>query len=136
MEPAAPSPTRDDLSALVRQANDAGESFQQLADRAADPETGETLSKPYFQKLARNRVTTTPTPARLRAIAAALRTPLSVVQRAAAAQYLEFTTTELAGYDEDVRVIVAHLAGMEKPDLRRWRAMLEADERARSEVDK
>lgn len=136
MEAAAPSPTRDDLSALVRQANDAGESFQQLADRAADPETGETLSKPYFQKLARNRVTTTPTPARLRAIAAALRTPLSVVQRAAAAQYLEFTTTELAGYDEDVRVIVAHLAGMEKPDLRRWRAMLEADERARSEVDK
>lgn len=136
MEAAAPSPTRDDLSALVRQANDDGESFQHLADRAVDPETGETLSKPYFQKLARNRVTTTPTPARLRAIAAALRTPLSVVQRAAAAQYLEFTTTELAGYDEDVRVIVAHLAGMEKPDLRRWRAMLEADERARSEVDK
>lgn len=137
MEAAAPSPTRDDLSALVREANDAGDSFQRLSDRTRDPETGEPLvSKPYLQKLARNRVTTPPTSDRLEVLATALRQPLPVVQRAAAAQFLNFTTTELAGYDEDVRVIVAHLTGMEKGDLRRWRAMVEADERARSQVDK
>jgi hypothetical protein len=45
---------RDDLSRMVREANDAGASFQQLADRAIDPQTGTTLSKPYLQKLSTN----------------------------------------------------------------------------------
>ena len=119
---------RDELSQLVRDANDTGTSYQQLADRAIDPETGEQLSKPYMQKLATNAVTTTPNAARLRAIAAALRLPLTVVQRAAAVQYLDYRATELSGYDDDVRVIVAHLAGMTPGAKRRWRAMIEAVE--------
>lgn len=121
---------RDALSRLVRELNDAGDSYQRMADRAVDPETGETLSKPYFQKLATNAVTTAPTPARLRAIAAGLRKPLGMVQRAAAIQYLDYRATELSGYDDEVRVIVAHLAGMEKSERRRWLAMMEASERA------
>ncbi|WP_157879963.1 XRE family transcriptional regulator [Streptomyces natalensis] len=119
---------RDELSRLVREANDAGASYQQLADRAVDPETGEQLSKPYMQKLATNAVTTAPNAARLRAIAAALRQPLTVVQRAAARQFLDYKATELSGYDDDVRVIVAHLAGMTPTAKRRWRAMIEAVE--------
>ncbi|MFB6568280.1 hypothetical protein [Streptomyces noursei] len=124
---------RDELSRLVREANDAGASYQQLADRAIDPETGEQLSKPYMQKLATNAVTTAPNASRLRAIAAALRQPLTVVQRAAAIQYLDYRATELSGYDDDVRVIVAHLAGMTPASKRRWRAMIEAVENVEGE---
>ena len=121
---------RDPLSRLVREVNDAGDSYQQMADRAVDPETGETVSKPYLQKLATNAVTSAPTPSRLRAIAAGLRKPLTLVQRAAAIQYLDYRATELSGYDDDVRVIVAHLAGMDPAERRRWLAMMEAAERA------
>jgi endonuclease/exonuclease/phosphatase family metal-dependent hydrolase len=120
---------RDELSRLVREVNDAGVSYQQMADRAKA--SGHTLSKPYFQKMATNAVIAAPTPDRLRALAAGLGKPLSVVQRAAAVQYLEYQATELAGYDEDVRVIVAHLAGMEKGERRRWQAMIEAAERSK-----
>lgn len=124
---------RDELSQMVREANDGGLSFQQLADRARDPKSKTTLSKAYIQKLSTNAVTTAPSPERLRALAEALRKPLRVVQRAAAAQWLDYESTELAGYDDEVRVIVAHLAGMEKSELRRWRAMIEAAERAKAE---
>ncbi|GAA0453733.1 hypothetical protein ACFQ2B_27595 [Streptomyces stramineus] len=128
---------RDALSQLVREANDDGngDSYQKLAERAVDPETGEGVSKPYLHKLATNSVTQAPSPARLRAIAAALRKPLSVVQRAAAIQYLDYRATELSGYDDDVRVIVAHLAGMEKSEKRKWRAMIEAADQVNTEAD-
>ncbi|MEU2674780.1 hypothetical protein ABZ622_39320 [Streptomyces sp. NPDC007164] len=126
---------RDALSRLVREINDDGRgaSYQLMADRAAA--AGHPLSKPYFQKLATNAVTQAPNPDRLRGIAAGLERPLSIVQRAAAIQYLDYQATELAGYDEDIRVIVAHLAGMEKAERRRWQAMIEADERAKRSDD-
>lgn len=153
MEASAPNPTRDstspelpdelvrdmdrdDLSRLVRDVNDDGRgvSYQLMADRAEA--SGYPVSKPYFQKLATNSVTTAPTPERLRGIAAGLEKPLPVVQRAAAIQYLDYQATELAGYDEDIRVIVAHLAGMGKSERRRWQAMIEADERAKRSDDR
>lgn len=121
---------RDELSRIVRDANSDGLSYQQMADRSQDPETGEQLSKPYFQKLATNSVTTAPTPSRLRSIAAALRMPLAVIQRAAAVQYLDYQATELVGYDDDTRIIVAHLSGMDPGERKRWRRMLEASEEA------
>jgi hypothetical protein len=119
---------RDALSSLVREVNESGVSLQQMADRAVDPKTGTTASKPYFQKLAANTVTTAPTPERLGAIAAGLRKPLGVVQRAAALQFLDYRATELAGYGEEVRIIVAHLAGKSPAEVRRWRRMIEASE--------
>ncbi|MEV0779248.1 hypothetical protein [Streptomyces sp. NPDC050428] len=124
---------RDDLSRLVREVNDDGRgvSFQKMSDRAEAAR--HSLSKGFFQRMATNAVPTAPTADRLRGIAAALQKPLSVVQRAAAVQYLDYQATELAGYDEDIRVIVAHLAGMEKGERRRWQAMMEADERAKRE---
>lgn len=124
---------RDELSRLIREANDSGVSYQQLADRAIDPTTGQPLSKAYVQKLATNGVSTAPTPGRLHALATALRKPVRVVQRAAAIQFLEYQATELAGYDDDVRVIVAHLAGMNPREKRRWRAMIEASEQIEDE---
>lgn len=119
---------RDELSRMVREVNDDGRgvSYQEMADRAEA--AGTPLSKPYFQKMATNAVTTAPSPERLRAIAAGLRKPLPVVQRAAAVQYLDYQATELSGYDDDVRVIVAHLAGMGPAEKKRWRAMMEAAE--------
>lgn len=140
MEAVAPKTNRDDdqpsrsdlpdeLSRMIREANaEGGLPFQRMADRAA--EAGVSLSKSYFQKLSINAVPTPPTPDRLHAIAAALRQPLNVIQRAAAAQWLDYRSTELSGYDDDVRVIVAHLAGMKKGELKRWRAMIEAVEQA------
>lgn len=124
---------RDELSRLVRDANYAGLSFGQMAERAGA--AGHPVSKPYFQKIATNAINRAPTPDLLKGIAAALRKPLTVVQRAAARQYLDYRATELAGYDEDVRVIVAHLAGMERSERRRWLAMMEADEQVKRETE-
>ncbi|MFF2940859.1 hypothetical protein ACFVSQ_13550 [Streptomyces niveus] len=151
MEAAAPNPTRDstsheqlpndlvrdvdrdDLSRLVREVNDDahGVSFQKMADRAEAG--GYPVSKAFFQRMATNGIPTAPTAERLRGMALALARPLAVVQRAAAIQYLDYQATELAGYDDDIRVIVAHLAGMEKSERRRWQAMIEADERVKRE---
>lgn len=121
---------RDQLSRLVREVNADGQgvSYQKMADRAVDPKTKETLSKAYFQKMATNAVHTPPDEAKLRAIAIALGKPLRVVQRAAAAQFLGFQSTELAGYDHETRIIVAHLAGLPEKERRRWRRMIEAAE--------
>lgn len=123
--PASP-PTA--LSDLVRDANNEGLTYQAMADRAAA--AGHSVSKPYFHKLAERRVDATPTLDRLHGISAALRKPLAVIQRAAASQYLNYETTELAGYGDDIRVIVAHLAGMTPSERQRWQAMIEASERA------
>ncbi|WP_406420862.1 hypothetical protein [Streptomyces sp. NBC_00842] len=121
----------DDLSQLVREINDEGASYQDMADRSAA--AGHPVSKPYFQKLGTNAVTQAPTPERLAGIAAGLERPLELVKRAAARQFLEYEGRELTGFSDDVRVIVAHLAGMSTDDARRWRAMIEADERARQQ---
>ncbi|MFC1410455.1 hypothetical protein ACEZCY_14435 [Streptacidiphilus sp. N1-12] len=122
---------RDDLSRLVRQVNDSGVSYQQMADRAAAE--GHVISKPYFQKLATKATKSAPSPDQLRAIAAGLRKPITIVRAAAAVQFLEFESRELAGYGDSVKVIVAHLAGMTEAEVNRWRTMIEADERARRE---
>ena len=119
------------LSRLIQEANDAGLSYQDMANRAAA--AGTALVKQYFQKLVRTPPANPPNPAQLAAIAGALRVTERRVKEAAARQWLEYETTELAGYDEEVRIIVGHLAGKSKPELRRWRAMIEADERARRE---
>lgn len=121
------------LSRLIWEAKEAGLSYQQLADRAIDPKTGTTLVKQYLQKLVRTPPANAPSAPQLCALAVALRIPERRVKEAAAEQWLEYEATELAGYDEEVRIIVGHLAGKSKADLRRWRAMIEADERAQRE---
>ncbi|WP_329472638.1 hypothetical protein OIE75_29275 [Streptomyces sp. NBC_01723] len=131
---AAPS-SRGALSKLIQDANDRGLSYAKMAGLAADPETGLKLSKPYLARLVTNPGANPPSPAQLRAIAAAIQTTERRVKAAAAEQWLEYEATELAGYGDNVRIIVGHLAGMPESELRRWRAMIEADERARRDND-
>lgn len=127
--------SRGALSKLIQDANDRGLSYAKMSERAIDPNTGTKLSKPYLQRLVGNPPTNAPSETQMRAIAAALRVSERRVQAAAAEQWLGYVATELAGYNDEVRIIVGHLAGMSEPELRRWRAMIEADERARREND-
>ncbi|NUP35946.1 MAG: hypothetical protein HOY76_02720 [Streptomyces sp.] len=130
----APSP-RGALSMLIQEANDRGLSYAKMSERAIDKATGTRLSKPYLQRLVGNPPANAPSETQMRAIAAALNVSERRVKAAAAEQWLGYVATELAGYNDEVRIIVGHLAGMAEPELRRWRAMIEADERARREND-
>lgn len=121
------------LSRLILAALDEGLSYQQLASRAVDPKTSATVSKQYLQKLAKTPPASPPTPVQLRAIAVALRKSERRVKEAAAEQWLEYEALELSGYDEDVRIIVGHLAGKSKAEIKQWRAMMEAAEQAKRE---
>jgi hypothetical protein len=123
------------LSQLIQDANDRGLSYQDMADRAVDQETGTRYYKQNLQKLVRNPPVNPPTPPQMQAIANAIGKPFRIVQAAVAQQWLQYEATELSGYDEDTRIIVAHLAGQSPADKRRWRRMIEADERARREID-
>ncbi|MFK4869044.1 hypothetical protein ACI3K4_27900 [Streptomyces sp. CSMPJR101] len=122
------------LSQLVQDALDSGISLRRLGDRAVDPDTGEKISWQYFQKLVKTPPASPPDPVQMRALAAALNRPYRRIQEAAAQQWLQYEATELSGYDEEVRIIVGHLAGKSKAELLRWRMMIEADERAQREA--
>lgn len=123
------------LSQLIQEALDKGDSYQRLADRAVDPTTGETVSKPYLQRIVKTPPANPPTPPMMGAIAAALGKPYRRVQEAVAKQWLQYEATELAGYDAEVRIIVGHLAGQSKAEVRQWLAMIEAAERVKREDD-
>ncbi len=132
---AQPNPPAGALSKLIQDANDRGLSYAKMSARAVDIETGTKLSKPYLQRLVGNPPTSAPSVAQMRALAAALQVSERRVKAAAAEQWLEYEATELAGYNDEVRIIVGHLAGMSESELHRWRAMIEADERARRESE-
>lgn len=121
------------LSQLIQEALDKGDSYQRLADRAVDRTTGETVSKPYLQRIVKNPPVNPPTVPMIGAIAAALGKPERIIKAAVAQQWLQYEATELAGYTEEVRVIVGHLAGKTPDEVRRWRYMIEADEKAQRE---
>jgi len=144
MTAAAPAPDQgtaeqpaliDALSQLIQEALDKGDSYGKLAARAIDPETGETVSKAYLQRVVKNPPVNPPSVPMMRAIATALRKPFRHVQEATARQWLMYEATELAGYGDTVRIIVSHLAGMPDSEKRRWQAMIEAAEKARRESD-
>lgn len=130
---AAESGTTGALSKLIQEAKDSGLSYQDMADRAVDPDSGARYYKQSLQKLVKNPPTNPPTPAQMKALSAGTGRSLRAIKEAAAEQWLEYEATELAGYGNEVRIIVGHLAGMPESELRRWRAMIEADERARRE---
>lgn len=129
-----PAP-RGALSQIIQDANDRGLSYAKMAERAIDPASDTRLSKPYLQRLVTNPPANSPSTKQLKALANALNVSERRLKAAAAAQWLEYEATELAGYNDEVRIIVGHLAGMPEAELRRWRAMIEADERARREED-
>lgn len=133
--PAANASRLGALSQLVQDALDADTSLRRLGERAIDPDTGEAISWQYFQKLIKNPPASPPDPKQMRALAAALGKPYRRIQEAAAKQWLQYEATELAGYDAEVRIIVGHLAGKSPEEIRRWRYMIEADERAQRDSE-
>lgn len=117
----------DALTHMVRAALDQPDmSYQSLAAQSVDPETGEHAGQTWLHKLVQGNVTRAPEARVLRALAVGLKRPLPEVQRAAAEQWLQYTSTELSGLPEDVRVILGHLEGMEPAELSRVRAVVEA----------
>ncbi|MET9550600.1 hypothetical protein ABZY36_35645 [Streptomyces sp. NPDC006627] len=131
-ETAEPSPTGA-LSQLIQEALDKGKSLRELGKVAVDRKTGTKISWQYFQKLLKNPPAAAPNPIQIGAIAAALGKPEERIKAAVAEQWLGYRATELAGYGEPVRVIVAHLGDMSEREQRRWLALIEADERSRRE---
>jgi hypothetical protein len=121
------------LSRLILAANQSGITYQEMADRGIDPD-GNKLPKQWYQKLVKTPPVNPPSPSQMRAIANAIGKPFRHVQEATAEQWLLYEATELAGYDEEVRIIVGHLAGKSKAELMRWRYMIEAEERAKREA--
>ncbi|MGV9888330.1 hypothetical protein [Streptomyces sp. NPDC003395] len=121
------------LSRLIQEVNDSGVSYQEMADRGVDPD-GNKLPKQWYQKLVKTPPVNPPSVAQMHAIAAATGRSFRRVQEATAKQWLMYEATELAGYDEEVRIIVGHLAGKTKAELLQWRMMIEAAERARREA--
>lgn len=130
----SPTPTGP-LSQLIQEALDSGKSLRDLGKIAVDPETGEHISWQYFQKLIKNPPASAPNPLQMRAIAAALSKPYRRIQEATAKQWLQYEATELAGYGDEMRIIVAHLSGQPESEKRRWRMMIEAAEKAQREAD-
>jgi hypothetical protein len=113
------------LSLLVLEAK-GDRSYEDLTKKAINPDTGKQLAKQYFQKLVRTPPKKMPSSGNLQAIADGLGVLPERVRRAAAQQWAEYEATELAGYDEDTRVILGHLVGMPEEERRRWRRMIEA----------
>lgn len=122
------------LSQLVLAANAAGVSYQDMADRGREP-NGKKYNKQWYNKLITAPPVSAPSVDQMHAIATATGKTFRAVQLAVAEQWLQYRATELAGYDEEVRIIVGHLAGKPKGEARRWRMMIEADERAQREGD-
>lgn len=134
-EPGAVEPTSPGaLSQLIQQANDAGVTYQKMSDRGVLPD-GSRLPMQWYQKLVKTPPVKPPSADQLEAIASAIGRPVRRVQEAAALQWLRYEATELSGYDEEVRIIVGHLAGKPKAELLRWRMMIEADEKARRQSE-
>lgn len=131
---AEPSPT-DALSQLVQEANDSGITYQEMADRGMAAVPGTRLPRQWYQKLVKTPPVNPPSPEQMTALAAATGKPFRRIQEATAKQWLMYEATELAGYDEEVRIIVGHLAGKSKAELMKWRYMIEAEERARREAE-
>lgn len=138
---ATPDPTKaaatplGALSQLIQDANDRGLSYQDMADRAVHPETGTRYYKQNLQKLVRNPPTNPPTVPQMHALASAIGKPFRIIQAAVAEQWLQYEATEFSRLDPEVRIIVGHLAGKTPDEVRRWRYMMEADERAQREGD-
>lgn len=76
-------------------------SERQLADRSKDPETGFGLNNGYINSLIRGRASKAPELWRLRALAAGMRVPASLLAKLAAAQWLGVEVAEIATGEAD-----------------------------------
>jgi molecular chaperone DnaK (HSP70) len=112
--------TADRLSAYIRDyLSDRDESERALAARAVDPETGFALQHGWINQLIRARVSRAPELWRLRALAAAMSVPTSMLAQLAASQWLGVEVVEIqTGEEEWVSVTVP--PGMSSEERQRF----------------
>lgn len=78
------------VTALIRTvASAAGRSYRKIAAEAVDPVTGEQLDYRYINDIARGKVASAPSPARVRALAAGLGVDVDDLKQLAAVQWLD-----------------------------------------------
>lgn len=107
-------------------------SYRDLAERSVDPETGEKpFSHAWLNKLEHGRDMLTPKLPEMRALAAGLQVPLSVVQSAAASQFMGIEGPEIWSEDHSVRVVVARMGELSEEDRAAFAQMAEAYARSR-----
>jgi hypothetical protein len=126
-EKGAAAPTeRHQLGDLVLERKEALRlSYEKLAVRSIDPETGlQTVKPSWLHRIATRLPVQAPDVAGLRGMAAGLEVPLRVVQDAAAAQF--FGMDSVYSADETLRTIVPHLEEMSPEDRRKIMALIEA----------
>jgi hypothetical protein len=75
------------VTALLRQLSASGTSYRMIAQRAIDPITCKKLDHRYIAYIARGRLITSPSPPRLRALAAGVGVDAEELKRLAAAQW-------------------------------------------------
>jgi transcriptional regulator with XRE-family HTH domain len=91
------------LSDLIQGALNTGLTLRQLAERATDPRSGETVSKDTINKIVLGRINRMPIEEHLRGIAAALDLPYERVRQAAIKQWLpsEVPTNATGNADDE-----------------------------------
>lgn len=100
-------------------------SYEKLAARAIDPETGaQAVKSSWLHRIATRLPVQAPDAAALRGMAVGLEVPLRIVQDAAAAQF--FGMDSVYSEDETMRAIVPHLEEMSPEDRRKIQALIEA----------
>jgi hypothetical protein len=126
-EKGVPSPTeRYPFGELVLERKTALRlSYETLAERCIDPETGEqTVKGSWLHRAATFQNVIPPDPPALRGMAAGFEIPLRAIQEAAAAQF--FGMDAVYSPDGEVRAMVHHLEEMSPEDRRRINALIEA----------
>lgn len=100
------------LSDMVKEALDRGQTLDQLAERAVDPETSEKASRGLIYDLSRGTVNRVPATRHLRAVAAAIGKPYEAVRQAAIRQWLpaEAGKTDAAALLQEARQIASDVA--------------------------
>ena len=122
----APAPTgRSELSNLVLERKEALRlSYEKLAARCIDPETGEqSVKSSWLHRIATREPVQSPDLAALRGMAAGLEVPLRTVQDAAAAQF--FGMDSVYSPDEQVRAMVHGFEDLSPEDQRKILAIIE-----------
>lgn len=121
----APTGRRQLSDLITRRKEKIGASYEDLAARCIDPETGRQAVKySWLHRLATTGQVKPPDVDQLRALAVGLDVPLRTVQDAAAAQYfgLDAVYTE----DEQVRTALYHFEELSPEDRRKVILLMEA----------
>ena len=122
-----PTRARTHLSDFVRDRRaELGLSLRGLEARCVDPETGEDglVKYSWIDRLEKRQPVIPPQLPELRALAAGLQLPLSVIQDAAGAQF--FGIDSLRDQSGEVRAMVAHAEGLSPEDQAKVAAIVEA----------